>query len=151
MKNFILLFLASVTLLGCKKKSTSNCPEPDLNCGGISCLVYNYHFDFRLVDKTSGADLVFGTSPRYNASDIKLFSDAAKQIPVPVNVDNVNKLFVVTKAKTEMYLEVAVANTYKIIANFKKVDCCSERIKDLNMDNQSVCVCCNDAIELKVN
>lgn len=151
MKKLSLVLSLSILLLGCKKENTTSCPDPVLNCAGVSCLLTYYYFDFRLIDKDTSEDLIFGPSPRYSVSDIELFADAAKTVSIPITADNAQKLFKVQEAQPEMYLVVAGTTSYKISVDFKKIDCCSYRVKNLKIDNQSLCVCCTDAIELKID
>lgn len=151
MKKLSLILLLSILFLGCKKESATSCPDAELNCAGVSCLLNYYYFDFRVIDKQSSKDLVFGANPRYTTADIQLFADPAKTVSISITVDNVQKLFKVAEAKPEMYLVVAGSTTYKLSSDFRKIDCCSYQVKNLKMDNKSVCVCCSDAIELKVD
>lgn len=151
MKKLSLALMLTILLLGCKKEDTSSCPDPVLNCAGVNCLLTYYYLDFRVIDNDTSEDLVFGPSPRYSVSDIELFADAAKTVSIPITADNAQKLFKVQQAEPEMYLVVAGATSYKISADFRKTDCCSYRVKNLKIDDQSICVCCSDAVELKVD
>jgi hypothetical protein len=49
------------------------------------------NFDFRLIDKATGTDLVFGTNPKYTANDIKLYYDVGRTIPIQFQLDNNSK------------------------------------------------------------
>ena len=151
MRTFFLVLILSGLSLSCKKTKSSACPEPVLNCAGVNCILYNYYFDFRLIDKTTGADLVFGSNPRYSTGDIVLYQDMAQTTPIILIADNSQRLFRTNFAKEEMYLVVAGATTYKITVEFKAVDCCSSRVKNLSIDNQSLCTCCPDGIGVPVN
>jgi hypothetical protein len=107
--------------------------------------------DFKLVDKTSGEDLVFGVNPRYALSDIKIFYDSGRTIPLNFTADNAAKKFATGFTRPEMYLEIKGTTVYKLAAEFKANDCCSNRVKSLTVDNKPVCTCCGDVIAIPVN
>ena len=132
----------------CRKAKT--CEEPRLDCQGIQCIVYWYYFDFRLIDKVSGEDLVFSTNPRYSGNDIKLFSDVARTVPIQYTIDNSRKILQVAKANGEMYLEITGTDVYKLTASFRSIDCCSNTVKDLWSDGQMICSCCTAAASLPI-
>ncbi|HMU45441.1 MAG TPA: hypothetical protein PKC72_03685 [Chitinophagaceae bacterium] len=150
MKKLFYLLVISFLVNSCDKKTPSNCPEPELDCTTVRCLIYNYNFDFRIVDKNTGADLVFGTSPRYTESDVALFLDAAQTIPVSLTSDAGQKIFSTSQANEVMYLVIAGTTSYKITVDFKKVNCCLSRVKNLSVNGKTVCTCCADAIEVPV-
>ena len=152
MKFIFLTAVISVLLSSsaCKKSKTANCPEPELNCGGISCLVNWDYFDFKLTDKISGADLVFSSNPRYTTSEVKLFADAARTIQITITADVTNKKFQCMTARNEMYLEIKGATVYKLNAGFKAVDCCSDRVKSLQINGTVICDCCPEIVNVPV-
>lgn len=43
-------------------------------CGLIKCAGNNFYGQFRIVDKATGSDLVFGTTAIYNKNQIRFFS-----------------------------------------------------------------------------
>jgi hypothetical protein len=122
-----------------------------LNCSGIVCIAHWDYFDFKLTDKASGQDLVFGSNPRYTESDIKLFYDAARKIQITITADTENKKFRCMNARSEMYLEIKGTAVYKLNAGFKAVDCCANRVKSLRVNNILVCDCCADIINVPVD
>jgi hypothetical protein len=144
MKKFIILLLAVTSLFACKKSKSD-----DQGCD-VMCVMHHYMFNFRLVDKTTGADLVFGSNPRYNTSDVKLFFDAAGVHPVPVTDDATAKAFKTFMGREVMYLKVG-ATTYKLDATYRGLDCCSSIVETLKIDAVSVCTHCNDIINIPVN
>lgn len=148
-KTPVFLLIVSLLFLGCKKNKNTACPEPSLDCTGVSCLLTNYNFNFRLVDKTTGADLVFGSSPRYAISDIQLYSDKTYSQSIPLSADNTQKLFKTGFAMEKMFLVIAGTTAYTLSADFKPVTCCSLTVKNLDVNGQEVCTCCGDAIEIK--
>lgn len=148
-KAFVPLIFVSLLFWGCKKNKNNTCPEPNLDCTGVSCLLTNYNFNFRVVDKITGTDLVFGPSPRYNTSDIKLYKDKTLTQPLSLSIDNTQKLFKTSFASQKMFLVIAGATTYDLSADFKQVDCCTYTIKNLTENGQEVCTCCGDAIQIK--
>lgn len=150
MKKILIILITSCLGLACKKNNSGGCPEPALNCTGINCLLYNYIFDFRITDKNTGTDLVFGSNPRYTTSDVKLYNDAAQSSEIPLTIDNTAGVFKTQLAAQEMYLVVAGTDIYKLDATFKAVDCCSSKIKDLTMGTTNICTCCGDVIAIPV-
>jgi hypothetical protein len=154
MKKYVLLLLAAaMTFSSCKKSKDQNngpCGTPLPECGDIMCIAYWYNFDFRVVDKATGADLVFGANPRYTVNDIKLFFDAAGTHPVPIVVDTPGKKFQTMTAREQVYL-IINSQVYDVDIVFQPESCCSSKVKDLKIDNQVVCTCCADVIGVPVN
>lgn len=148
MRSLLLSLLISLLIFSCKKANQSEDSKKD--CSTIRCIAFLSHFEFRLVDKTNGNDLVFGTNPRYLASDIKLYYDAARTFPILVTIDNTGKKFITMFSKEEMYLEVKGVDVYKLTAEFRGVNCCSNRVKTLWIDGLMTCSCCVDAISVPV-
>ena len=152
MKYIFLSAIISVFLLSpsCKKSKTANCSEPDLDCSSVLCIAHWNYFEFKLTDKKSGTDLVFGSNPRYTTADIKLFLDASRTMPVNINADMTNKKFTCMSARNEMYLEIKGTSVYKLNAGFKAVDCCSDRVKSLQINGTVICDCCPDIVNVPV-
>jgi hypothetical protein len=148
MRVVIAVFVSTLLFFSCRK--ANNCEEPKLDCSGIRCIAFWSYFDFKLIDKSTGEDLVFGASPRYTLNDIKLFGDAARTIPLSIIVDNTKKILQTNIAKEEMYLEIKGTDVYKLTAAFKTNDCCSNRVKVLWLEGMMVCSCCTDAVSLGV-
>jgi hypothetical protein len=148
MRVVIAVFVSTLLFFSCRK--AKNCEEPKLDCSGIRCFAFWSYFDFRLVDRSTGGDLVFGANPRYTINDIKLFADAARTIPLPLTADNTKKILLTNTAEEEMYLEIKGTDVYKLTAAFKTNDCCSTRVKVLWQDGMMLCSCCTDAISLPV-
>lgn len=149
MRNFLFTLLLVFSILSCEKNET--CHEPKMKCDNIRCFAFLSHFDFKIVDKTNGNDLVFGTNPRYQIADIKLYFDAARTLPIPLTIDNTGMKFKTMFSKEEMYLEVKGTDVYKLTAEYREVDCCSNRVKTLLVDGLMVCSCCTDAVPVPVN
>lgn len=147
---FILVFFVLIILASCKKSANSNCD--DVECKSVvQCLVFWSYFEFRLTDKHTGEDLVFGNNPRYQLSDIKIFYDAARTLPINnLHTDNAARKITVMTARPEMYLEIKGTDVYKLTAEFKGAGCCASRVKNLWQDGKMVCSCCNDIITLAV-
>ena len=138
-----------VLIFSCNKQS-KNCEEPNLDCSSIRCIAHWYHFSFRLLDKATGADLVFGANPRYTAADIKLYYDVGRINPIGLQVDYSTKTISTMTAKDEMYLEIKGIDVYKLTAEFISKDCCNSRVRTLWQDGQMVCSCCQEAITLSI-
>jgi len=141
----LLLFVS----LGIACKKSNNCEGSNRDCSDTMCIAFWSYFEFKLTDKTTGADLVFGPNPKYTTSDIKLYYDAARTFSIGVLVDNSNR-FLVMDAHEEMYLEIKGTDIYKLTAEFRDESCCSRRVKTLWRDGQMVCSCCPDAISLSI-
>jgi hypothetical protein len=144
MKKYIILLLAITTLFACKKSKSD-----DETCEYV-CVAHHYKLNFRLVDKTTGAELVFGANPRYNAADIKLFIDAAGTHPIPLNTNTTVKSFETFMGKQTMYLK-AGATTYKLDATYRFYDCCASIAETLKIDGVSICTHCDEIINVPVN
>lgn len=144
---FILLFSSS--FLSCEKEET--CKDLNLDCSNISCFAFWSYFEFKLVDKTTGSDLIFGTNPRYSFNDIKLFADAAKTIPLNLTKDDSKNWLQTMTARAEMFLEIKGTETYKLSAEFSANDCCSNHVKSLVIDGFVICTCCTEVIPIPVS
>lgn len=151
MKTRLFALVLSVLSFSCDKDDKNNtCPEPQPDCTGIVCILQNYNFDFRVVDKNSGADLVWGPNPRYIESDIALFADQAGTQPIPFSADAAERVFRTGFAEPEMYLIIAGTDIYKLGAEFRVESCCNSRVKNLDVNGQELCSCCGNGIEIPV-
>lgn len=150
MKKFAILFISIALMTACNKDS-NDCKDTNKDCSLILCFVSNYTLEFRLVDRITGADLVFGTNPRYTSSDIVLYSDPAHSNVISLAADANQKLFRTMDGRPEMYLVVAGTDSYTLNASYRKMDCCEFRVKDLRINNQGICTCCNDVISVPVD
>ena len=148
MRTTLIMVLFVALVISCRK--SGNCDELYLDCSSRECIAYWEYFTFRLMDKTTGADLVFGATPKYTANDIKLYFDVGRTIPIQYQLDNNSKTIKVMTAKQEMYLEIKGTDVYKMTTQFRAETCCSSRVKTLWQDGQMVCSCCSDAISLSI-
>jgi hypothetical protein len=144
---FVILVFVAFTI-SCKK--SKNCEEAQPNCAAVECFAHWDYFDFKLVDKTTGADLVFGANPRYAATDIKLFFDSARTYPINLITDSTNKKLLTMTARQEMYLEIKGTDVYKLTVEFRGQGCCETTVKNLWQDGRMICACCTDVIPLAV-
>lgn len=138
-----------VFILSCNKQS-KNCEGPNLDCSTIRCVAFLSYFEFKLTDKSTGQDLIFGSNPRYTAADVKLYADIGRARSLMLNFDSNKKLIQTMMAEDEMYLEIKGTDVYKLTTTFKSNDCCSNRVGVLWQDGQKVCSCCPDAITVAV-
>lgn len=145
MKKYIILLLAVTSLFACKKSNG----DDEQACEYV-CIVHHYNFDFRLVDKNTGADLVFGANPRYSTADIKLFYDAAGAYPINIAANTSARAFGTFLGTQTMYLKVGTT-TYKLDATYRGLDCCSSIVETLKIDGVNVCTHCSAIIEIPVN
>ena len=146
----VLFLLVFVSLAFSCKKSNNQCDEPNIDCSSIQCITHTNNFNFKLIDKTTGADLVFSASPRYTASDIKLYYDVGRIYSMEFQIDNNSKTIRTYTARHEMYLEIKGTDVYKLTAEFRAETCCSSRVKTLWQDGQMICSCCSDAVSLSI-
>ena len=146
----VLILLAFVSLVFSCNKSRNQCVGADLDCSTIRCIAYWEYFTFRLIDKTTGADLVFGANPTYTANDIKLYPDVGRTYSIHFDLDNNKKSILVMSARQEMYLEIKGTDIYKLTVEFREESCCSSRVRTLWQDGQMVCSCCPDVISLSI-
>jgi hypothetical protein len=149
MKPFLLTIVISFTLLSCEKPDP--CDDPKIDCSNIRCFAFWSYFEFKLVDRITGADLVFGTNPKYSINDVKLFADAAKTIPLNLTKDDSKKWLQTMTARAEMFLEIKGIDTYKLTAEFRANDCCSNHVKSLVIDGFVICTCCTEVIPIPVS
>lgn len=146
-----ILFVAiSIIMFFSSCRKTKTCEGPDLDCKTVLCFAYWNYFDFRLIDKISGEDLVFSANPRYSNNEIKLFADVARSVPIQYTIDNNGKFFHVMNAKQEMYLEIKGTDVYELTASFKPIECCASTINDLWLDGQMICSCCTGTASLSI-
>jgi len=147
---FIPFILVVMALASCKKPANSNCQEEPKCDGSIQCIAHWDFFEFRLTDKNTGENLVFGNNPRYQASDIKLFLDAARTYPLNLYFNNSAGKIMAIAAKPKMYLEIKGTDVYQLTAEFRGEDCCAARVKNLWQDGNMICACCDSVISLSV-
>ena len=151
MRTTVISALFILSFFSCSKSDSKNCDGPVLDCSSIRCLMIAYNFDFKLTERITGADLVFGSNPRYTINDIELYADLSRTTRLPLTFDDTNKIINTMMAKDEMYLVIKNTDVYKLTAEFKTETCCSNRVKSLSVDGQLVCSCCNDAISFSIN
>ena len=144
---FLFLFIPFL-FFSCKKAKP--CEDSKMDCSAIRCFAFLSHFEFRLVDKANGNDLVFGSNPRYLTNDVKLYYDAARTFPNQITIDVAGKKFMTMFSKEVMYLEIKGVDVYKLTADFRGIDCCSNRVKTLWIDGLMTCSCCTDVASLAV-
>ncbi|HEX3167060.1 MAG TPA: hypothetical protein VHQ93_12420 [Chitinophagaceae bacterium] len=148
MRTTLIMVLFVALVISCRK--SGNCDELYLDCSSRECIAYWEYFTFRLMDKTTGADLVFGATPKYTANDIKLYSDVGRAFSIHFDLDYNSRTILVMSARQEMYLEIKGADIYKLTAQFREESCCNSRVRTLWRDGQMICSCCPDAISLSV-
>ncbi len=148
MKKAILLIFLPLWIVSCQKSASDPCEGPDPDCSGVRCLAHFDYFEFRLLDKLTGEDLVYSANPKFSVDDIKLFADAAKSTLLTLTADAEKKSFSTGDARSGMYLEIGGTDVYNLTASFMVNDCCSNRVKALSIDNEPVCTCCAPVISI---
>lgn len=140
--------MIALWLPSCRKSKT--CEEPKPDCSTIHCIAHFDYFEFRLLDKETGEDLVFSSNPRYITSEIKLFADPGKTMPLSLTADSDRKTFKTGQARENMWLELEGSQVFKLTVSFMINDCCSNRVKSITIDGKTVCSCCDQIIPIKV-
>lgn len=153
MRIVLVMMVFAAVGFSCKKSKTNNdCDRLAPDCSLFECIAHWDNFNFKLIDKTTGQDLVFGPNPRYTVSDVKIYFDAARVHPMQyLRADSANKKFNVMTGRKEMYLEVKGTDVYKLTAEFRFESCCTSIVKNLWQDGSPICTCCADVIQLPVN
>ena len=148
MRILLITFLISTLFLSCDK--SEDCDDIKEDCSTIRCIAFWAYFDFKLVDKLTGIDLISGSNPRYVLNDIKLYFDAAKTAAIPYTFDAAKKSIHLMTAREEMYLELKGVTVYKLQVEFRSTSCCSVIVKTLTLDGQAICTCCKEVIEIPI-
>jgi hypothetical protein len=137
MKIKILLPLAlTVILFSCKKNNNEiyTCNPPPL-CNDINCIAFLSNFSFTIVDKTTGADLIFGSNPTLTPADVKLFFNSASQYVISKYTDSTKKAFSTIFARDTMSLQIKNEPLKLITVKlFCLKDCCSREAVEIIYD-----------------
>lgn len=74
-RKILTIALLSSLLIACQKQKDDEQYDcgPVPMCANIQCVAFLSNFNFTIVDKTTGTDLLFGNNPTLTPADIKLF------------------------------------------------------------------------------
>ncbi len=140
----VLIMLVLIAVCSSCKKSK----DAGSGCANLGCS-YSEIFAFRLVDKTTGADVMFGSNPPYTPNDIKLFYDAGRTTPLQFFADSTGK-FIITHIEKDMYLEIKGTDIYKLSVTGLSVTCCGKIIKEMWQDEKLLCSSCAYVISVPI-
>ena len=129
MKHTLLVITTILSLsVSCKKKAETGYQcKTDLVCPAVVCVAYWSYLNFTITDKETGKDLVFGSNPSLNASDIKLFIKSnSPYTEVPVVLDNNKKRLFTLQAADTMAIQIKNEPLkYLLVKKFCGYECCA--------------------------
>lgn len=106
-------------------------------CGDIQCVAFHSNFSVRLVDKSTGNNLLFGVNPLLTSSDIKFYYNAATQFPINKHIDTINETVNLLAAKEIMGLQLKSDPVKQInIKTFCEDGCCSRTAVEIMYDGE---------------
>jgi hypothetical protein len=137
MKIKILLPLALIFILfSCKKhKNDTYTCGTSLLCNNVNCVAFLSNFSFTIVDKTTGADLIFGSNQTLTPADVKLFFNSNSQYGIQKYTDSTKKAFSIIFASDTMSLQIKNEPLKLIIIKtFCSKGCCSRDAVEIIYD-----------------
>jgi hypothetical protein len=134
-KNLLLLAFI-VTLISCKKhKNDTFACDTSLLCNNVNCITFLSNFSFTIVDKTTGADLIFGSNPTLTPADVKLFFNSNPQYGIQKYTDSTKKAFSIISASDTMSLQIKNEPLKLItVKAFCSKGCCSRDAVEIIYD-----------------
>ena len=157
MRKIILYVSFFILLNSCKKSFENNaaCGPPPVSCGYCDFGETDY-FSFTLIDKISGADLIFSSNPSIAISEVKLFYNTVPMShQIPFQVDSTNKLLKSYKSSTfisrdTLWLKIKNDIHKKIVVRtFCSQKCCSSNITEILYDGNTYIAGIDDLIKIK--
>lgn len=128
MKHLLIIISVLSLFVSCTKKSEQGYQcKNDLVCPAVVCVAYWSNLHFTIVDKATGADLLFGANPTLTAADIKLYrKQNSPYTEVPLLVDNNKKRLFTLQANDTMALQIKnEALQYLLVKKFCADECCA--------------------------
>ncbi|MFT3846160.1 MAG: hypothetical protein QM725_13980 [Lacibacter sp.] len=129
--------LLSMLIFSCQKQE-----ENKFDCGAtpacnVQCIAFWSYFNFSIVDKNTGEDLLFGNNPTLTPSDIKLFVKSNSPYrQIVVLADSSTKILRTYGANDTMALQVKNEPLqYIVVKNFCG-DCCSRTVVEMVHEGQ---------------
>ena len=150
LKNILLILFAAL-FFSCKKNKdvAYNCPN-NLKCGNIQCIAFWSNFNFTIIDKATGNDLIFGNNPSIPTSDIKLFYKANTQNEISKITDVASKSLRIITARDTMALQIKNEPLKTITVKlFCPKDCCSQTAVEIIYDGEMLTAGDNNIFRLK--
>lgn len=136
----LLIILAFISLfISCTKKSEQGYQcKTDLVCPAVVCVAYWSNLHFTIVDKATGADLLFGTNATLTAADIKLYrKQNSPYTEVPVIVDNNKKRLYTLQATDTMALQIKNGSLqFLVVKKFCADECCARTAVEVRQEGK---------------
>lgn len=156
MRKIIVPISLFILLTSCKKNVENNdCGSSPSSCGYCDFGETDY-FSFTLVDKTTGADLIFGSNPTIAFSEIRLYHNTTPlSYQVPFEIDNTNKLLKSYRSSSftsrdTMWLKIQGDVEKRIVVKtYCSKACCSSTITEISYDGETYFAGSNDLIKIK--
>lgn len=139
MKIKILLSVAIIVLFfSCKKNKDAGYKcSMSVFCGDVYCITSYNNFNFRLVDKNTGNNLLFGATPILNTNDVKLYTNNNTQFQINKYADTLSQSLQVMYASEMMSLQIKNEPLKQIsIKTFCDYACCSKIAVEIIYDGQ---------------
>jgi len=142
-KNYVGLLLLILTGVSCRNSSESKCGPCPLYNAAIWTIA-----KVRIVDKTSGADLVLSASSPYKPSDLKVTSSIDPNFQFRVDsLDGNNSYVPLPDFQSVTYtLQLASlsADHLKIVTGLSSQKCCATtEIKSIMLNDSLICAPCS--------
>lgn len=128
MKHLLIIISVLSLFVSCTKKSEQGYQcKTDLICPAIVCVAYWSNMHFTIVDKATGADLLFGANLTLTAADIKLYKKQnSPYTEVPLLVDNNKKRLYTLQAADTMALQIKNGSLqFLVVKKFCADECCA--------------------------
>lgn len=149
---FLLLSAVVLLFLSCKKnnETNTNC-APVTACPQVLCLFFSSSFKFTITDKTTGSDLIFGSTPTLTPADVKLFIKSnASYTAVTVITDSSQRTLNTLFARDTMALQIKNEPLKTIIVKtFCAKDCCGVTATEIKYDGNLLFADDKDVINIK--
>ena len=132
------LLLPGIALLlfSCKKNKETgyNCNYLPA-CASVQCIAFWSYFNFTIVDKTTGNNMLFGSNSSLNPADIKIFYKTTTQYEIAKYPDSITKAIKVFSISDTIALQIK-NEPLKIITvkTFCSKECCSTTAVEIMYD-----------------
>jgi hypothetical protein len=139
MKHLLIICSLLSLFVSCKKKAEESYQcKTDLVCPAVVCVAYWSNLHFTVVDKTTGADLLFGANATLTAADIKLYrKQNSPYTEVPVLVDNDKKRLYTLQAADTMALQIKNGSLqFLLVKKFCADECCARTAVEVRQEGR---------------
>lgn len=120
-------------------------------CAAVVCIAYWSHFNFSLVDKTTGKDFVFGSNPTLSPADIKLYvKNNSPYREVSLWADSNNNVLRSMLAADTMAIQIKNEPLqYMLVKTFCTNECCSRTAVEMLYEGQLLIADKNKTFRIK--